>query len=55
MINKGLECDVCLNPEGVVKEFKTFQPTIQDYETHYVCAKCVNKLVEEYFSLVNVL
>ena len=49
------KCDICLKPVGLIKKFKTFQPTKEVYEEHFVCKKCVNKLVEKYFSLVNVL
>ena len=50
-----MSCDICLHPVGVIKVFRTFQPTKDDYEEHFVCEKCVSKLVEKYFSLVNVL
>ncbi len=48
-------CDICLNPEGKMKTFTTYQPTHKKYEIHKVCEKCINRLVEKYFCLTNVL
>ena len=48
-------CDICLHSEGQVKKFVTFQPTTQKEEIHFVCEKCINQLVNKYFSKVNML
>ena len=48
-------CDICLNSEGKIYKFKTYQPTTQTEEIHEVCFKCITKLVNKHFSLLNVL
>jgi hypothetical protein len=48
-------CDICNKPEGEEKTFKTYQPSDRTYEEHKVCKKCVDRLVERYFSKMNVL
>ena len=52
---KIIECDKCLKPEGELRRFETFQPADGNKEVHYLCEKCLNKLVNNYFSKVNVL
>jgi hypothetical protein len=49
------QCDICLYPEGKIKKFIIYQPTTQKDEIHFVCEKCIKKLIEKHFSLLNVL
>ena len=50
-----IDCDICLHPRGAKKELVTYQPASGKEETHLVCEKCVNNLVNKYFSKTNVL
>jgi len=55
LVTNNLACDCCLKPRGKVKKFVTFQPTTSTNETHFVCEKCIQQLVNKYFSKLNVL
>lgn len=45
-----MKCDMCLT--GITEsKFVTFQPKTGENETHYVCDKCINNLVSDYFNL----
>lgn len=53
VIKRG--CDICLHPEGKIKKFKTYQPSKERYEEHFVCEKCIHQLVNNYFNISHVL
>jgi len=49
------QCDICIKPVGKIIPFECFQPTENKTYTKYVCEKCIHRLVEKHFSLLNVL
>jgi len=46
------KCEICLYPKGEIIKFRTYQPTTGKKELHFVCEKCIKKLVEKYFSRI---
>ena len=46
-----IECDKCLNQENApVKEFRVHNPKTGETTSKFLCDKCVNSLVTEYFN-----
>jgi len=46
---KTKRCDKCWEV-CKCQEFKTFQPSTQEIETHFLCPNCIYKIVSKWFN-----
>jgi len=53
-MNPENRCEKCFesftNPKILSRKFITYNPLTKKYEDHFLCDKCVTRLVDDWFS-----